>query len=68
MDPQGNKFLYGLVSGLDIFAIWVVILTGLGFAKASLNKKPSTGAALTTMFVIYALLVLGGAGIRAAFS
>jgi len=68
LDPQGNKLLYGLASGFDIFAIWVVILLGLGFAKASLNKKPSVNAALITMFVLYALVVLIGAGFKAAFS
>jgi len=68
MDPTGNKFLYTLASGFDIISIWIVVLLGLGFAKASVNKKPSTSAALTTMFVVYALLILATAAIKAAFA
>jgi hypothetical protein len=67
MDPQGNKFIYGVASGLDIFRVWLVVLLGLGFAAASSNRKPSVSTGLVTMFVIYAIIVLGGAAIRAAF-
>lgn len=67
MDPQGNKFLYGLASGLDVFKIWLVVLLGLGFAAASPNRKLTAGKAITTMFVIYAILVIGGAAVSAAF-
>jgi len=67
MDPQGSKFLYGLASGLDVFRIWTILLLGLGFSAASSNRKPSAGAAITTMVVIYGLLVLLGAAIRGAF-
>jgi hypothetical protein len=67
MDPQGSKFLYGLASGIDVFRIWTVALLGLGFSAASPNRKLSAGTAVTTMFVVYGILVLIGAGIRAAF-
>lgn len=67
MDPQGNKFLYGLLSGFDIFRIWTIALLGLGFSAASSNRKPSIGTAMTTMFVIYGILVLATAGLRAVF-
>jgi hypothetical protein len=67
MDPQGGKFLYGLANGLDVFRIWIILLLGLGFSAASSNRKPSTSTAITTMVVIYGLLVLLGAVIRAAF-
>jgi hypothetical protein len=67
MDPQGSKFLYGLASGIDVFRIWTVALLGLGFSAASPNRKLRVGTAITTMLVIYGILVLIGAGIRAAF-
>lgn len=67
MDPLGNKFIYAIVSSIDIFRIWVVILLGLGFATASSNRKPAKGTAITTMFVIYAVLVLVGAAWRSIF-
>jgi Yip1 domain len=67
MDPQGSRFLYGLASGIDVFRMWTVALLGLGFSAASPNRKLSAGTAITTMFVVYGILVLIGAGIRAAF-
>ena len=67
MDPQGNKFLYGLLSGLDVFRIWTTILLGLGFSAAAGNRKLSAGTSITTMFVIYGSLILLGAVFRAVF-
>ncbi len=68
LDPQGNQVLYSLASALDIFVIWYVILLGLGFSLVSANKKPATGTAITTMFVLYGIVVLGGLGLKLAFS
>jgi Yip1 domain len=67
MDPQGNKFLYGLLSGVDVFALWVTVLLGLGFSVASGNRKLKPSTAITTMLVLYGLLVLVGAGFKAMF-
>jgi hypothetical protein len=58
MDPTGNKFLYTIARNLDIFRFWAVVLLGLGFSAASSNRKPSVKAAITTMLVIFAILVL----------
>lgn len=66
MDPQGNKFLYLLASSLDVIGIWITILLGIGFAKASSNRKLTVSTALTTMFVIFAILAVGGAAIASA--
>jgi len=68
MDPQGNAALYSLASGLDIFRIWYVVLLGLGFATASSNRKPSVGTGITTVFVLYGILLLIGMGLKVAFS
>ena len=67
MDPQGNKFIYAIASSLDIFNIWVVTLLGLGFATASANRKPTVSTGITTMFVVYAIFVLGRAAWRSIF-
>ena len=67
MDPHANKFIYFLASGLDVIGIWVFILLGIGFASASSNRKPSLGTSMMTMFVIYAILVVGGAAVASAF-
>jgi hypothetical protein len=67
MDPQNGKFLYYLVSGVDVIAIWITVLLAIGFATASSNKKLTIGTALTTMFSIYAVLILVGAAVGSAF-
>ncbi len=67
MDRQANKFLYGLASGLDVIAIWTVVLLAIGVAIVSNNKKLSTGTTMAVMFTVYALLILGLAGIGSAF-
>jgi hypothetical protein len=65
LDPAtSGKFLYRLSSGLDIFAVWTVILLGMGFAKQS-KKKISTGTAVTTIAILYGIYVLGRAGLAA---
>ena len=68
LDPQGNKLLYSLASALDIFTIWYVVLLGLGFAAASMNRKPSKGTGMATVFVCYGIVVLIGLGFKLAFS
>lgn len=67
MDPQNGKFLYYLASGVDVIAIWIVVLLAIGFATVSNNKKLTIGTAITTMFTIYAILTLVGAAIGSAF-
>lgn len=67
MDPTGNRFLYSIAASLDIFNIWTVFLLGLGFSKASSNRKPDTGTGITTMFVVYGVLVLCTLGWKAVF-
>ncbi len=68
LDPQGNKAIYALASSMDIFAIWYVVLLGLGFSAASANRKPNNSTGVTTVFVAYGILVLIGIGFKLAFS
>ena len=67
MDPQGNKFIYAIASSLDIFSIWVLVLLGLGFSTASSNRKPAVSTGVTTMFVVFAIFVIGRAVWRSLF-
>ncbi len=43
MDRAGNKFLYGMASGLDVLVIWSIVLMGIGFAS---NSKVKRGTAI----------------------
>lgn len=67
MNPEGSKFLLGLLSGIDIVALWVSYLLGLGFSVAS-ERKLKASTAIITVMVIYGIVVLAGAGLKAAFS
>lgn len=66
MDQQSNPFLYSIASRVDIIAIWILVLLGLGFSTVS-KKKLSSSTAIITMFVVYGLYALGAAGLAAAF-
>jgi hypothetical protein len=68
MDPSGNKFIHSLLSWIDIIAIWITALLGLGFSAASPNRKLTPQTAITTMLVLYGILALIGAGLKVAFS
>jgi hypothetical protein len=39
MDRAGNKFVYEMASSLDIIAIWIIVLLGIGFACNSKVKR-----------------------------
>lgn len=67
LDPLGNKFLYTFLSYVDIFAIWYVVLLGMGFALASSNRKVSVSSGISAVFVAYGLWALGAACLKLIF-
>jgi hypothetical protein len=56
MDQGGNKFLLGMVSSLDIFAIWSIVLLGIGFACNSKVKRSTAIAAVAVTYLVYKLV------------
>lgn len=67
MDPLGNKFLYTFLSYVDLFAIWYVVLIGMGFALASSNRKVSVSSGISAVFVAYGIWALGAACLKSIF-
>jgi len=65
LDPANSMFLYSLLSRFDIFAVWTLVLSALGFAYAG-NVKKSTSYAI--VFGWFFLVTLIGAGLAAATS
>lgn len=63
LDPKNSRLLYWLASSLDIFAIWVIVLLGIGYSTVS-NNKVKRGAAIAVFAVLY-LLFKGFGSIRA---
>jgi hypothetical protein len=66
MNPlETNAALYSLASSLDVVVIWTMVLMGMGLATVAGVKRSSGYIAV---FGWWALMVLAGAGIAAAFS
>jgi hypothetical protein len=56
MDPTANKFLYGMASALDIFAIWTIVLVGIGFACNSKVKRGTAIGIVAGWYLVYKLI------------
>jgi hypothetical protein len=65
MNPADNVFLYSLASSLDIFMIWTLALTAIGFTCVSKVKR---GTSFAIVFGWWAVFTLAGAALAAAFS
>jgi hypothetical protein len=65
MNPSDGVFLYSLASALDIFMIWTLVLTAIGFTCVSKVKK---GTSFAIVFGWWALFTLAGAAVAGAFS
>ena len=59
-----ENVLYSLGTALDIFMIWTLIITAIGFSTGTKVKR---GTALAVVFGWYILFVLGSTAIGAAF-
>src|SRR5437764_2882102 len=59
------RFLYSLASSFDLFIIWTLVLTAIGFATVGKVKQ---GTAMAIVFGWYILFALAGAGLGAAFA
>jgi Yip1 domain len=65
MNPADSPFLFSLASSLDIFLIWTLILTAIGFTCVSKVKR---GTALVIVFGWWVVLSMAGAGFGAMFA
>ncbi|HSK45736.1 MAG TPA: YIP1 family protein [Candidatus Binatia bacterium] len=65
MDPTSTpKFLYAMLTSLDVISLWIIVLIGIGFALNA-KKKISTGAAVGTVAVWYFIAKLCGSAFAA---
>lgn len=61
------KWLVSLLTSLDIFTLWALVLQGVGFSATN-PKKLSFGKAFGTILVVWIIFVLVKVGFAAAFS
>ena len=64
VDPSSH-FLYSVAMNLDLFTIWTLVLSGIGFACLT---KLKTGTSMGVVFGWWVVWVLGTSGLGAAFS
>ena len=55
MDRSGNKFLYGMASGLDVIVIWSIVLMGIGFSCTSKVKRSTAIAIVAGWYLFWKL-------------
>ncbi len=65
MNPADSPFLYSILSSVDIFLIWTLVLTALGFTYVSKVKR---GTAFAIVFGWWLVFMLIGAGFSALFA
>ena len=65
IDPVGSPVLYSVLTAVDVFTIWTLVLAAIGITCIS---KVKTGTAFAVVFGWFGVLVLFGAGVAMAFS
>jgi len=63
--PGESPFLYSVATALDVFMIWTLVLTGIGFSTAGKVKRSTS---MAVVFAWYVLFSIGSASIGALFS
>ncbi len=64
-DPTNSHFLYSVASSIDLFSIWILALTGLGYACVTRLK---TSTCMAVVFGWWAVVTLGGSAIGSLFA
>src|ERR1017187_424052 len=65
VDPTTSHFLYPLLSAIDAFNIWTLVLTGIGYSCVTRVKR---GTCMGVVFGWWAVVTLAGAGLGALFA
>jgi hypothetical protein len=65
VDPTSSHFLYSVLTAIDAFNIWTLILTGIGYSCVTRVKR---GTCMGVVFGWWAVVTLAGAGLGALFA
>jgi len=64
-DPNRSHFLYSVASSIDLFNIWILVLTGIGYSCVTRLK---TSTCMGVVFGWWAVVTLGGSAIGSLFA
>jgi len=65
VDPSSSHFLYSILTSLDVFSIWTLVLTGIGYSCITRVKR---GTCMGVVFGWWIVVTLVGAGFGALFA
>lgn len=64
-DPASSHFLYSVLSSIDVFTIWTLVLTGIGYSCITRVKR---GTCMGVVFGWWIVVTLVGSAIGALFA
>jgi len=64
-DPNSSHFLYSVAASIDVFNIWILVLTGIGYHCVTRLKR---GTCMAVVFGWWAVVTLGGGAISSLFA
>jgi hypothetical protein len=64
-DPNSSRFLYSVGSSIDVFNIWILVLSGIGYHCVTRIKR---GTCMAVVFGWWVVVTLGGAIIGGLFA
>lgn len=64
-DPSTSPFLYSVASSIDLFNIWILVLTGIGYSCVTRVKR---GTCMGVVFGWWAVVTLGSSAFGSLFS
>jgi hypothetical protein len=66
VDMKANPVLFSLLSSIDLFTIWTVVLLIIGFAFVARVSKAKSAAIVISLWAVALVIKLGFAAIGAA--
>jgi hypothetical protein len=63
MNPLEHKFVYGLLTAVDVFAIWCVILLGIGYSSVSKIKRSTAILIVLAAYLVFKVISAGVAAL-----
>jgi Yip1 domain len=64
-DPSRSPYLYSVASSIDLFNIWILVLTGIGYSCVTRVKR---GTCMGVVFGWWAVVTLGSSAFGSLFS